>query len=401
LNDLKLRVAYGENGNNAIPEDLYLDRYTLSGYVNYSSYAINGANDSAFTGAGLYQLGNPFVHWETNKTTNIGFDAALFNNKLNVSFSWFNRVTKDLLAVPPITGLRGDALEPFENIMEFSNKGIELELGYNNHFGEVKYDMNFNIATYRNNVTYISSDSAAHIDGNAYAPTAFSLTRSVVGMPVSTFFGYQQEGIFQSADEYTKYGVAHAGLTAATAPGHFRFKDLNNDKKINDDDRTFLGSPHPKFSYGYNLNLSYKNFDLGIFLQGVAGNKIFNYWRAYSVFPGAQGEGANNTWSTTNTAAKLPIWNSTTSSDATPSSFFVEDGSYLRLKSLQIGFTLSPKKAFNKIRIYVQGYNLATSTKYTGIDPEISTGSATNIGVDFGGNYPISRKIVFGVNFGL
>lgn len=401
LNDLKLRFAYGENGNNAIPADLYLDRYTLSGYVNYSSYALNGANDSAFTGAGLYQLGNPYIHWETNKTTNIGFDAALFANRLNVSFSWFNRITKDLLAVPPITGIRGDALSPFENIMEFSNKGIELELGYNNYIGGLKYEVNFNIATYRNNVNYISSDSAAHIDGNAYAPTAFSLTRSVVGMPVSTYFGYVQEGIFQSGEEYTKNGVTHPGLTAATAPGHFRFRDVNNDKVINDNDRTFIGNPHPKFTYGFNLNLEYKNFDLGIFLQGVQGNKIFNYWRAYSVFPGAHGKGSNDTWSSTNTDATLPIWSALTSSDAVPSSFFIEDGSYLRLKSLQLGYTISPKRGFNKVRVYVQGFNLATFTSYTGIDPEISTGSATNIGVDFGGNYPISRKIVFGVNFGL
>jgi TonB-linked SusC/RagA family outer membrane protein len=401
LNDLKIRAAYGENGNNAIPPDLYVDRYTLSGYVNYSSYDLNGTNNSAFTGAGLYQLGNPYIHWETNKTTNIGFDAALFRSKLNISFSWFNRITKDLLAVPPITGLRGDALAPFENIMEFSNKGIELELTYNGHIGDISYDIGFNMATYRNNVNFISNDSAAHIDGNAYNPTAFSLTRSVVGMPVSTFFGYIQEGIFQSADDYTKYAVEHNGLTAATAAGHLKFRDLNNDKKINDDDRTFIGNPHPKFSYGFNLNLGYKNFDLGVFLQGVAGNKIFNYWRVNSVFPGAQGAGANDTWSTTNTDAKLPIWNNITSSDAAPSSFFIEDGSYLRLKSLQIGYTLSPKKAFNKIRIYLQGYNLATFTKYTGIDPEISTGSATNIGVDFGGNYPISKKFVLGVNFGL
>lgn len=401
LNDLKLRVAYGENGNNAIPADLYLDRYTLSGYVNYSSYDLDGTNNSAFTGAGLYQLGNPYIHWETNKTTNVGFDAALFHNKLSVSFSWFNRVTKDLLAVPPISGLRGDALAPFENIMEFSNKGIELELGYQNNIGKLGYDMNFNIATYRNNVNYISSDKDAHIDGNAYAPTAFSLTRSVVGMPVSTFFGYIQEGIFQSAADYTQNGVAHTGLTAATAAGHFRFKDLNNDKKINADDRTYIGNPHPKFSYGYNLNLNYKNFDLGIFLQGVAGNKIFNYWKVNSVFPGALGEGANDTWSTTNTDARLPIWDNISSEDKLPSSFFIEDGSYLRLKSLQLGYTLSPKNAFNKIRIYVQGYNLVTFTSYTGIDPEISNGSATNVGVDFGGNYPISRKIVVGVNFGL
>ena len=400
LSDLKLRAAYGENGNNAIPADLYEDRYTTSGYVNYSSYDLNGTNNSAFTGAGLYQLGNPKIHWETNKTTNIGFDA-MFQNKFSVAFSWFNRVTKDLLAVPPVTGLRGDALAPYENIMQFSNKGIELELGYHNSFGKLSYDMNFNIATYRNNVDYISSDPTAHINGNSYAPTQFALTRSAVGIPVSSFFGFIQDGIFQSADEYTKNGVIHNGLTAATAPGHFKFRDINGDKKINDDDRTFIGNPHPKFSYGYNLNLNYKNFDMGIFLQGVSGNKIFNYWRVNSVFPGATGEGSDDTWSPTNTGAKLPIWNSTTSDDIKPSSFFVEDGSYLRLKSLQFGYTFHATKAFSKMRFYIQGFNLATFTKYTGIDPEISIGNATNYGVDFGGNYPISRKIVFGINFGL
>ncbi|MEI7736742.1 MAG: SusC/RagA family TonB-linked outer membrane protein, partial [Ferruginibacter sp.] len=202
LNDLKLRAAYGENGNNAIPADLYEDRYTTNGYVNYSSYDLNGTNNTAFTGAGLYQLGNPKIHWETNKTTNVGFDVSMFQNKFSVSFSWFNRVTKDLLAVPPVTGLRGDALAPYENIMRFSNKGIELELGYRNNLGRVSYDMNFNIATYKNNVDYISSDPTAHIDGNAYAPTHFALNRSIVGMPVSSFFGFIQDGIFQSADDY-------------------------------------------------------------------------------------------------------------------------------------------------------------------------------------------------------
>jgi hypothetical protein len=346
-------------------------------------------------------LGNPKIHWETNKTTNIGFDASMFQNKFTVSFSWFNRVTKDLLAVPPLSGLRGDALAPYENIMQFSNKGIELELGYRNRLGQVSYDMNFNVATYKNNVDHISDDPTAHIDGNAYAPTHFALTRSIVGIPVSSFFGFIQDGIFQSADEYTKNGVIHNGLTAATAPGHFKFRDINGDKKINDNDRTFIGNPHPKFSYGYNLNLNYNNFDMGIFLQGVSGNKIFNYWRVNSVFPGAMGEGSDDTWSPTNTSAKLPIWNSTTSDDIKPSSFFIEDGSYLRLKSLQIGYTLHATKAFSKMRFYVQGFNLATFTKYTGIDPEISIGNATSYGVDFGGNYPISRKLVFGINFGL
>lgn len=399
LNDFKIRAAVGENGNDAIPDGLYVDQYNTSPYV--SSYDLSGSNTSAQTGVGLYQIGNPYLHWETNKTTNLGFDATMFQNHFNVAFSWFNRETRDLLAVPPISGLRGDALAPYQNIMKFSNKGIELELGYNNTISKkFRYELNFNISTYRNKVLFIDQDSVP-LNGDSYAPTHFYLTRSVVGKPVSMFFGYVQEGIFQSGEEYTKSGVTEFGLTADNAAGHFKFKDINGDGKINDDDRTFLGSPHPKFSYGFNLNLYYGNFDMSLFLQGVQGNKIFNYWRAYSQWPGAQGEGSDDTWSDTNKDASLPIWNATATDDKKPSSFFVEDGSYLRIKSLQLGYTIPASKAFRSLRFYVQGFNLATFTNYSGIDPEISTGNATNAGIDYGGNYPLARKLLFGVNIGL
>lgn len=405
INDLKLRVAYGENGNDAIPDNLYEDIYTTnpdySGAFNYSSYALGGSNNVALTGAGIYQLGNPYIHWEKNITTNIGFDAALFN-KLNISFSWFNRTTDDLLAVVPITGLRGDALAPYQNIMRFSNKGVELELGYNNTLGRLKYDMSFNISTYRNKVEH-TDDFNTPLFGGSYGSTGLNLNKSIVGRPVSSFFGLIQEGIFQTNEEYVKNGVTQPGLTATNAAGHFKFRDINNDKKIDDNDRTFIGSPHPKLSAGYSLNLEYRNFDINIFLQGVWGNKIFNYWRAYTVFPGKQGEGADNTWSSTNTGAKLPIWDNVSgqTKDAAPSSFFIEDGSYLRVKSLQLGYTFSANKYFNKLRAYVQAFNLATFTKYKGIDPEITTGGVGSYGIDFGGNYPLSTKIIFGVNLGL
>jgi len=399
VNDLKLRAAIGSNGNDAIPSGLYENQYSVNTYT--SSYDLGGTNTSALTGVGLYQIGNPYIHWENNKTTNIGFDATLFSNRLTVSFSWFNRVTKDLLAVPPISGLQGDALAPYENIMKFSNKGVELEMGYSNNIGKLRYEMAVNFATYRNNVQYIDGDTAAYLDGNSYAPTHFALTRSVVGKPVSSFYGLVQNGLFQSADDYTKYNVTEPGLTAANAAGHFKFVDINKDGKIDDNDRTFIGSPHPKFTYGYTLNLYYSNFDLGIFLQGVYGNKIFNYWRAFSRWPGELGAGSQDTWSPTNTNAKLPVWASGTNYDQNPSTFFVESGSYLRVKSLQLGYTFPKNRAFSRLRIYVQGYNLLTATRYTGIDPEISSGSATNAGVDFGGNYPISRKFLLGVNFGL
>lgn len=398
VNDLKVRAAIGSNGNDAIPPGLYENQYNTNTYV--SSYDLGGSNNAALTGVGLYRMGNPYIHWETNKTTNIGFDAVLFDNKMTVSFSWFNRLTKDLLAVPPVTGLRGDALPPYENIMKFSNKGVELELGYNGSIGALRYEMSANIATYRNKVLYIDADSTP-LNGDSYAPTHFFLTRSVVGRPVSSFFGLQQDGIFQSAEDYTKYGVTHRGLQAANAAGHFRFRDVKKDGKIDDDDRIFLGTPHPKFTYGYNLALYYKNFDLGIFLQGVYGNKIFNYWRVNSVFPGALGKGSDDTWSPDNKDAKLPMWNSNASDDKTPSSFFVEGGSYLRVKSLMLGYSFPRNRAFSKLRVYVQGYNLLTATHYSGIDPEINTGSAINAGVDYGGNYPIARKILVGINFGL
>lgn len=398
LDDLKLRAAIGENGNDAIPY-VYSNLYSTDPYFN--SYDLSGSNNSAFTGVGLYQIGNPGVHWETNKTTNLGADFTILKRHLTGSFSWFNRKTKGLLASVQIPGLEGDALAPYENVMSFSNKGIELELDYSGHINQVGFDMNFNVATYRNKVLYINGDSTNYIEGGAYGSTHFNLTRSVVGQPISEFYGLVETGIFQSGDEYTKYGVTEPGLTAQNAAGHFKFADINHDGVINDQDRTFIGSPHPKFTYGYNLNLTYKNFDLGIFLQGVYGNKIFNFWRAYTRWPGALAAGSDDTWSTSNKNASLPIWNTDATDDANPSTFFVENGSYLRIKSAQLGYTFQKNKAFHSLRVYVQVYNIATFTKYSGIDPEISNGDPTGYGIDLGGNYPIPKKVLVGLNFGL
>lgn len=402
VDDLKLRAAVGTNGNDAIPSGLTVNQYSSNPYV--SSYDLGGTNNSAVTGFGLYQIGNPYLQWEVNRTTNIGFDAVLFNDRLTATFNWFNRITDHLLYVPPTSGLQGDALAPYENVMKFSNKGIELELGYKSpQQGNFRYDMNFNIATYRNKVLHISDDSTAFIAGDAYAPTHFNLNRSTVGKPVASFYGYIVEGIFQDIKEVEGHAT-ETGIDKAnpeTGLGHFKFRDINNDGVINESDRTYIGSPHPKFTYGYNLNLYYKQFDLGIFLEGGAGNKIFNYWRAFYKWPGALGAGSEDTWRTDNPGASLPIWSSSGATDNAPSSFFIENGSYLRIKNVQLGYTLSKTRAFNRLRVYVQAYNLATFTNYSGIDPAISTGNPGSIGVDFGGNYPISMKMLFGLSITL
>ena len=405
---LKLRASWGKAGNDAIPTG---KQYSLVNSTDpiYGGYDLTGSNTSQIIGAYPYTTGNSTIHWETNVTTNIGVDAAFLRGRLTASLNWFNRKTEGLLYQPPATGTAGAAAAPYENIMDFTNRGLELEMGFHGG-GKLRYDMNFNISGYKSNIDHIDGDSATHIDLATFSPTHYNMTRNQVGHPVSEFYGYEQTGIFQSGADYTSSGVTQPGLTAANAAGHFRFKDLAGpngskpDGTITSDDQTFLGNPNPKFSYGYNLNLYYKNFDFGVFLQGVYGNKIFNYWRAYSEWPGMLGSGSLDTWTPSHTNAKLPMYtqdNINNNYDNVPSSFFVENGSYLRVKTLQIGYTFPKNKAFNRLRIYVQGFNLLTFTKYSGMDPEVNSGDPGSLGIDYGTQYPLSRKVLFGVDLSL
>jgi TonB-linked SusC/RagA family outer membrane protein len=408
LSDLKLRASYGTTGNNAVPSGEYLT--TLSGN-NFGNYDLGGTNTTSMSGFYTYQLGNSSLHWETNQTTNLGFDAAFFHNSLTASFNWYNRVTDGLIYEPPSSGTQGSALAAYENIMNFSNKGLELELTYNSHIGKVKYDMGFNITTDKNRVNYIDGLPGAFIQGGQFGSNgAIYLSRDVVGQPVSSFYGYEYQGLYQNASEVASHATEGSlGITPANALGHVMYKDLNNDGKIDQSDETFLGSPIPKFTYGYNLNLSYESFDLGIFFQGSYGNKIFNYARVMEEFPNANGSGVGglaagslNTWSPTNTNATLPIFaQNSSANDISPSSFFVESGSYLRLKTATIGYTLPRIKGIRKLRVYVQAFNLLTITKYSGQDPEVNDGNPNDIGIDYGTAYPISQKFLFGVNMGL
>ena len=408
INDLKLRASYGSAGNDALPSGLYLSTLATGGFGYYD---LGGTNTSSIVGAYPYQIGNPSLHWESNLTTNVGFDATLFNNRLTASFNWFDKTTKGLIYQPPSPGTAGSALSPFLNIMNFTNKGVELELGYNGNIGKLHYDMGFNIATYRNKVNYIDGIDSDFISGGAFGSgNGTFLTRSIVGRPVSGFYGYVYQGLFQNAQDVTGHAdESNFGITAANGAGHVKYKDLNNDGKIDLTDRTFIGNPNPKFTYGYNLSLSYANFDFGILLQGVYGNQIFNYFKMVSQYPngavsGQVGlmQGSLDTWTPSNPNAKLPIYTQNASvNDLSPSSNFIESGSYLRVKMMQIGYTFPKNKAFNKLRVYVQGYNLFTFTHYSGIDPEVNDGDAHNIGVDYGTAYPISTKLLFGVNLGL
>lgn len=408
LTDLKVRASYGGSGNDAIQTSAYTDVYTSD---PFGFYDLGGSNTSSMSGYYLSAYGNPDVHWETNKTINIGFDAALFNNTFTASFNWFNKVTKGLLYAPTTTGNQGSAASAVQNIMDFSNKGVELELGYNGRTGQVRYEMNFNIATYRNRVNYIDGVASSHLDGGYVGSGGgTALTRSVVGRPVSSFFGYVYEGLFRSQQDITGHASETLfGINPANALGHVRYKDIDNNSAITDSDRTFIGDPNPKFTYGYNLNLYYKNFDFGIFVQGVYGNKIFNYGRIMTQMPnglvagqGGLEAGALDTWSPSNPNARLPIFSQGSGvNDLSPSSFFIESGSYLRVKMMQLGYTLPKMKGISRLRCYVQAYNLLTLTHYSGQDPAVNDGNPKGLGIDYGTAYPIAQKYLFGVNLNL
>ena len=409
LNDLKLRAAYGESGNNAsLPAGAYLTVLQTGPFGNYD---LGGTNNTSMNGYFIYQAGNDKLHWEVNQSINIGFDATVFHN-LTAGFSYYNRKTLGAIFAPPSPGTLGSALSPNENVLNFTNKGIELELGYNSHINAVKYDMNFNITTDVNRVTHINGINGTFIPGGVYGSNGANyLTRSEVGQPVASFYGYEYQGLYRTPAEVTAHAKEdYLGITADNALGNSMYKDLNGDGKIDESDKTYLGSPIPKFTYGYNLDVSYKNFDIGVFFQGSYGNKIYNYARVLSEFPNGNGTNlgglspkALDTWSTANPNGSLPIFaqNSAVTNPPPPSSFFVESGSYLRLKTATLGYTFSKIKGINKLRVYVQAFNLLTITKYTGQDPEVSDGSAYNLGIDYGTAYPISQKFLFGVNMGL
>lgn len=408
INDLKPRVSFGAVGNDDAQTVSYL---AVISSGPFGAYDLGGTNTSSMAGYYPYQLGNQKLHWESNVTTNAGFDATLFNNHLTTSFNWFNRTTKGLIYAPPSSGTAGSALPAFENVMKFSNKGVELELGYTGRVSrDLKFDVNLNFSTYRNRVNYIDGIDSTFIQGGEFGSNnSIYLTRSIVGRPVSSFYGYVYNGLYQSTDDVSHSpDESNFGVTAANGAGHIKYKDLNGDGVIDAKDQTYLGDATPKFSYGFNLNLYYKHFDVGILLQGVYGNKIFNYGRTLSQFPNAAATGqsgltpaALDTWTPSNPNARLPIFSQDGVYDLSPSSEFIESGSYMRIKTLQLGYTIPGLKGVRKLRIYAQAYNLLTITKYSGMDPEVNDGSPSNLGIDYGTAYPMSKKYLIGINLGL
>jgi TonB-linked SusC/RagA family outer membrane protein len=393
INTLKIRGGYGVVGNDAIPDFRYLS--LVQGGYNYSF----GNAGAITTGYANLTLDNPDLRWEETSQANIGFESRFFQD-LSLTVDLYNKTTTGILRPINIPGYVGVTDNPTGNVADMENRGLEVELGYRKQFGELNFSANANFAYLENEVTYVASDSD-YIVGDASFQSMGPVTRTQVGQSYNSFYGLKTAGIFQNEAEIAAYTNTSGGLIQPNArPGDFRWVDTDGNGSINDDDKQFLGSNIPKYTFGLTLNLDYKNFDFMAFAQGAAGNQIFQGLRRLDIGNANYQTEALSRWTGEGTSDDYPRLtnNDTNGNFGKMSDFYLEDGDYLRLKLVQFGYSLPTNVVSQigatKVRFYLTGENLFTLTKYTGYDPEIGGGV---FGIDKG-VYPQARTFMLGAN---
>lgn len=400
LNDLKLRLSWGQTGNQEISNlaryFVYVPNYGVneSGGQSYgTSYDIAGTNGGAILNSGFKrdQIGNPDIKWETTTQYNIGLDWAMFNSRFFGSLDLYHKKTSDILVQMVGIAAMGEGSSQWINAGEMKNRGIELNLGYRNttSYG-FRYEVTGNISAYRNEITAIPATVAANgtFGGNG--------VYSVIGHPFGAQAGYVADGIFRSQEEVDNHAVQEGA-----APGRIRWRDLDGDGRITEKDQKWIYNPTPDFTYGINVYLQYKDFDFSMFWQGAQGQDVISdikketdLWSGLNIGFLNKGERLLNAWTPLNPDSSIPaLSRSDLNNEKRVSSYFVEDGSYLKLRNIQIGYVLpqrlSQKIRMQKLRFYLSAQNLLTikSKDYTGVDPE---------NPNFG--YPIATNVTFGLN---
>jgi len=405
INDLKIRGGYGTMGNSN-PVDPNNQYSLFSTNIGRSVYDINGSNSSVAEGYYRTRVGNPDAKWETAITQNVGFDGTFLNGRLDVIVDFWQKDTKDLLLALPIPATNGfDAAAPSVNIGSMVNKGLDIAV---NTKGKITSDLNYDLGV---TPGFLKNEITGIADGLTYISTinpgyrGLTPIRNQLGYSISSFYGYKVAGLFQSAAE-----VASAPTQSGAGVGRFRYVDINGDGQINSSDRTYLGSPVPTFTAGLTLRLTYKNFDLVSQANGFFGNKIFNASKWFTdFFPSFQGaaisERVKDSWSTSNPNATIPIFETASnfSTNTQANSFYVENGDYIRLQTVTLGYTMPQsvlsKLKMNKLRLFASANNLFTITKYQGLDPGVGGNADTQFGIDVG-NYPITKSYTVGLNIG-
>lgn len=389
-NTAKIRAGYGKIGNNTVP--IYYYSPTVNAFAGY-----NFGNALAPGVTTVTRL-DPNITWETTTTVNGAVELGMFNNKLQLTAEYFVKTSDDVLAAVPLPLSTGSfPANITTNAAKIRNKGFEFVLSYNNNDNDFKYGISANVGTLKNEVLEIGEDDLPITYSNQNS-------RTEVGRSLGEIYAFETEGIFQNQAEID----AHA-FQANAAPGDVKFRDVNGDGQINDEDRTFQGTTIPKINYGLNLNASYKGFDLSLFFQGAAGHKIYNGTYNSLMIGGLTNHHTDmlDYWSPDNTDTNVPRPTYLDlNGNARGSDRFIEKGDYVRLQAVEFGYTLPPVASFiQKARIYVSGQNLFTITDYSGYDPDFNNGTVPGAnlftkGYELG-SFPNPRGFMFGVDITL
>lgn len=400
-----LRGSWGKTGNQQLPSYSTVDSYSNNNA--FSDYGINGGQTSVSTGLTQTRVPNQNLQWETSTQSTFGLDLGFFDNKLQLTAEYFNKLTENILVyniIPLTYGGTNDG--QWINDGKMKNKGFELDLSYADTSNDFGYNIALNLTTYKNKLTELNSVPYLGIPSSTLHSVNFDqeVSRSAVDQSIGSFYGYTANGLFQNVQE-----VADHGLQPNAQPGDIRFEDSNGDGVLDNKDRTFIGSPHPSALVGLNLNFTYKNFDLGLFFNGSFGNDIYNLTKYKTHFFNQAAYNKDtallNAWTPENSGSSIARLSlDDPNNNIRPSSYYVENGSYFKLNNAQLGYTINSEILSGmELRIYGQATNLFTITKYSGMNPQIGLQnySSSNRNLDIGvdrGIYPPSRTFTLGIN---
>jgi hypothetical protein len=374
-----------------------------------SQYNFGTDNSTLTSGASPTTIGVEKTKWETSYQTNIGFDSRFLNSKLNLSVDVYNKLTKDWLIAAPLLATSGVNINPFINGGDVTNKGIEVQLSYNNKIGkDFSYSVSGSYAYNQNTVNNIPTvDGIIHGNTNSLYNNSPEFFRASSGQPLGYFWGYKTAGIFQTEADVLAYKSNGMVLQPNAKPGDLKYVDMNGDGKITSDDKTNIGDPNPHHVFGLSLACNYKNFDLSVSSNGVAGNKIVQSYRNIANHYGNWTNAILGRWHGEGTSNTIPRITEDNANWAEFSDLYIQDGSYLRISNVTLGYDFAKTVKFKNLsqcRLYVAVENLFTFTKYDGMDPEIGHSESDASGVySFGqgvdvGTYPRPQTFLVGVN---
>lgn len=398
----KFRAAWGEIGNQNISSGAYLTRY------GNSTYYLLGNSMTPWLSGGRTNVGNPDLRWETTRQLDFGLDLAFFNSALKFNIDYFDRKTSDMLVQVPMPAAIGLPNTPWSNAGSVKNRGFEFVLDYHGKIGnDFSYNIAGNISTYKNKV--LSLGGGTNIPGKTHLGNQVN-TMIEPGKPIGYFYGYKMDGVFQTQEEINNYrgGPDNTIIMPTAEPGDLKFVDLNGDGKLGEEDRTMIGNPHPDFTFGLTLSGEYKGFDLSMFFQGSVGNDILNILK-YDIYSGTGWYNVpkdifDKFWTGPGSTNENFAISANSRDNLTMSEWYIENGSYVRLKNVTLGYTF-PKQWVQKLtvqnlRLFVAAQNLFTITSYSGLDPELGNSNPAFMGIDMGW-YPQARSFMVGLSLKL